>query len=533
MKYESDEDDDYAFGEEAQENTPPKCIKNRNMQALIGVVICVILIGGIATVAIAIAFLGSDDSGSPDISDEGDPNTSPSTLWQNLNMNEINAHLQQLQLVASQNGNTRAVQSTGFNASVAYVQSQLSTHGEFAISVQPFSLNLTVELAPPELKMISPVEHIYQATKDYEPISNSGAGNVTSFVSLADNFGCLPEDFGDFPQGNIALIPRGNCTFQSKADNAVAAGAVGVLIYNYPDQTDAIRGTMSDPVSVPVFGTSYFVGQSFQSCGSSEVEMFYNAELQTIYASNLIAETKTGNSDSVVVIGAHLDSVIQGPGINDNGSGSSAILQIALQLNQYVNYTNQIRFIWYGAEEEGLVGSTFYVNSLSEEQKSKIALNLNFDMLGSPNYQRGILNGTAAPDDVLSGSEQIMNEFQKFFEMRDLNYVLIPFTGRSDYGPYLEAGIPAGGVETGAELIKDEEGRRLFGGMANTPFDPCYHQACDTIDNVNTQVLSEMAQAAAYVLEHYATADLSNFHSSVNRKALRNRANPNPNPFYL
>merc|ERR1712000_498621 len=206
------------------------------------------------------------------------------------------------------------------------------------------------------------------------------------------------------------------------------------------------------------------------------LHMNYSSETSTIVTANLIAETQGGNSDSIVIVGSHLDSVDAGPGINDNGSGSSANLQMALQ------FVNKVRFLWYGAEEEGLLGSTFYVNSLSGDEKNAIALNLNFDMLGSPNFIRGILNGTDSP---MHGSQVIMETFENFFTSNQLTYDIIPFTGRSDYGPYLEAGIPAGGVETGAELIKDQAGRTKFGGLANTPYDPCYHQACDTIENVN------------------------------------------------
>merc|ERR1712137_358390 len=124
-------------------------------------------------------------------------------------------------------------------------------------------------------------------------------------------------------------------------------------------------------------------------------------------------------------------------------------------------------------------------------------------MLGSPNYIRGILNGT---DSTMNGSKVIMETFEEFFTMNDLTYDIIPFTGRSDYGPYLEANIPAGGVETGAELIKTPEEREEFGGLANAAYDPCYHQACDTIANVNQEVLQQMAQSAAFALERFAVA---------------------------
>jgi Zn-dependent M28 family amino/carboxypeptidase len=194
-----------------------------------------------------------------------------------------------------------------------------------------------------------------------------------------------------------------------------------------------------------------------------------------------------------------------------------------------VPITNSIRFAWWAAEELGLLGSTNYVNTLTPEgmywpikhlirtlclslslslcrslsltvyyththththtlfqtfcccvERSKIALNINFDMLGSPNYFRGILNGFLADPNINAGSSYIAKLFQDFFQSKDLSFIMTPFNGRSDYGPFLEAGIPAGGLKTGAEEPKTTEWRKLFGGNTNAWMDPCYHQSCDT-----------------------------------------------------
>src|SRR5690606_28613493 len=158
--------------------------------------------------------------------------------------------------------------------------------------------------------------------------------------------------------------------------------------------------------------------------------------------------------------------------------------EVALQMAK-LKPKNKLRFAFWGAEEFGLLGSEHYVASLSEEERAKIKLYLNFDMIGSPNYTFGIYDGdgdafgTAGPP----GSDKIEEDFEKFFTGRRLPFTASAFTGRSDYGPFIEAGIPAGGLFTGAEERKTEEEAAIFGGTAGLPLDPCYHSACDTITN--------------------------------------------------
>jgi len=220
---------------------------------------------------------------------------------------------------------------------------------------------------------------------------------------------------------------------------------------------------------------------------------------------NILADTPTGNPDNTIVVGSHLDSVLAGPGINDDGSGSSVNLELAIQMSKAVfPLVNRVRFAWWAAEEFGLIGSTYYVNNLNQTNPAelkKIALNLNFDMLGSPNYFVGVYNGTS--DSVGSGA--IEGLFADFFDGNNLPFDLTPFTGRSDYGPFIAVKIPAGGVATCAEGIKTTAQRTVYGGIANAPYDSCYHLSCDTIENINQGILLQMSQAAATVLQQLAT----------------------------
>ncbi len=203
------------------------------------------------------------------------------------------------------------------------------------------------------------------------------------------------------------------------------------------------------------------------------------------------------------MVGAHLDSVTAGPGINDNGSGSATILEIAEQLAA-LKYTNklqrQVRFAFWGAEEPGLLGSEHYVANLTDAQRAKIYANLNFDMVGSPNYVRFVYDGDGSdtPDAGPPGSDAIEEIFTKYFADQGLASDPTAFDGRSDYGPFIAEGIPAGGLFSGAEGIKTAEQAQLYGGTAGVAYDKCYHQACDTINNLNSKALFEFGDAAAH-----------------------------------
>jgi Zn-dependent M28 family amino/carboxypeptidase len=222
---------------------------------------------------------------------------------------------------------------------------------------------------------------------------------------------------------------------------------------------------------------------------------------------NIFGESRRGDRNNVIVIGAHLDSVAEGPGINDNGSGVGAILEIAIQLaKEEIKLKNRVRFAFWGAEESGLLGSEHYVANLSETELAKIKLNLNFDMLGSPNYVRFVYDGDGSDTPAAGppGSDVIEQVFLDYFAAQGLETDPTAFDGRSDYGPFIAVGIPAGGLFSGAEGVKTPEQEAVYGGTAGVAYDPCYHQACDTFDNVSEQGLEELADAAAHAIQYFA-----------------------------
>jgi len=272
-----------------------------------------------------------------------------------------------------------------------------------------------------------------------------------------------------------------------------------------------------------VVGASFVDGLALAEEGSTAYVNVLPAETRTDY--NVIAELPGENSDNVVMAGAHLDSVIEGPGINDNGSGSAAILETAIQMAK-VESSNTVRFAWWSAEESNLIGSTRYVNSLTQAERDKIALNLNFDMVASPNYVRFVYDGdnsTGAGQAGPPGSAAIETMFHDYFTSQGLATAETPFNGRSDYGPFIANGIPAGGLFTGAEGTKSVAEATVYGGTAGVAYDPCYHAACDTSANLNLTVLDQMADAIAHATITYAQ-------NTVTVNGLEGKGNFKPKP---
>ena len=297
------------------------------------------------------------------------------------------------------------------------------------------------------------------------------------------------------------------------------------MIYN--NIAGDLAGTLGNTftLDIPVTGITQSLGVQLAATPGLVLRLKTEALREPATAENVIAETRSGNSNNVVMAGAHLDSVSAGPGINDNGSGSASILEIAEQMSR-VNTKNKLRFALWGAEEANLVGSTFYVGSLSEAELGKIALYLNFDMVGSPNHVFFIYDGDNSDAEGAgpgpAGSAQIEETFERFFESRATPFKGTDFSGRSDYGPFIANGVPSGGLFTGAEGIKTAEEAAIWGGTAGVAYDHCYHQACDTFDNNNMGALDMNADAIAYATLQYAmnTSDVNGVKGKGNFKLL-------------
>ncbi len=458
------------------------------------------------------------------------PRTDSTALRSAVTVAGVMEHQAAFQAIADANDDTRASGTPGYDASLEYVKEQLEATGYYEVEVQPFLYDAFRELATPTFQRISPSPRTYAPNDDFITMDYSDTGDVTgTLVATNDivippgaaastsNSGCEPGDFtpASTTEPQVALIQRGTCDFTVKAFNAQNAGYDAAIIFNegQPGRQETLAGTLGagDQSTIPVIGTSFAIGEELYNmvnAGAVTVRVATTTEIRRdVPTANLLATTPTGRTDRQVVVGAHLDSVQEGPGINDNGSGSSGILEIALQMAELdLQPVNQVRFAWWGAEESGLIGSQFYVDSLTKREVKNTAVNLNFDMIGSPNYVRFVYDGDASHTDSLAsaGSGVVEDVFVDYFDSQGLASEPTAFDGRSDYDAFISVGIPAGGLFTGAEGIKTAEQAAVYGGIAGLAYDPCYHQACDTIANLSSDALEEMSDAAAHATLTFA-----------------------------
>lgn len=422
-------------------------------------------------------------------------------------------HLTKLQDIANANNNTRAVGTPGFDASVDYVVGKLRDKG---FDVQTMQFDAHVFHAEPGDVTVGGKKFDARALEYSIGTPAEGVTGPLVTVPADGSPGCAAADYDHLPAtGAVVMVDRGTCPFAQKAGAAAQRGAVALVVADNVVE-EYVAGTLgeSNSVKIPVVGISKSDGALLRSsAGPATVHL--SADTTTMSARNVIAQTKTGSASDVVVAGAHLDSVPEGPGINDNGSGVAAVLETALQLGPSPGIRNAVRFGFWGAEELGLVGSHKYVESLDVNALKNIALYLNFDMLASPNPGYFTYDGDQSlPADkrgspvVPEGSAGIERELAAYLNSAGKTPQDTSFDGRSDYDGFTQAGVPAGGLFSGAENKKSEAEAKLWGGPADQPFDPNYHKSTDTLEHIDRAELGINGGGVAYATGFYAQ-DLS------------------------
>lgn len=415
-------------------------------------------------------------------------------LTKAVTLEGVNRHLIAFQRIADRTGGSRAAGTPGYDASVEYVAGKLRGAG-FDVTTPEFTYPVQVTDAAVAKVGSTTYENIPMEFSPQTPVG--GVTGPLRVVPVDDTPGCEASDFaGQNFTGAIALVRRGACTFDIKHRNAAAAGAIAVIIYNNTD--GKLEGvTLGAPGVVPTGGVTSADGAALVARAGESVTVDLRYHEEERISRNVVAQTRTGRKDNVVMAGAHLDSVEVGPGINDNGTGSASILEVALAVRSSgFQPSKRLRFAWWGAEELGLVGSTYYVNSLSTTDRSRIKAYLNFDMTGSPNPGYFVYSASGQP----SGSLALQQTLQGYFGSIGVPTELTSVGGRSDHAAFARAGIPVGGTFTGAEGIKTSAQAQKWGGTAGQAFDRCYHRSCDTTGNVNATALDRNADAIAHAV---------------------------------
>lgn len=474
--------------------------------------------------ALALAFAAS-----PSVANAADVNTTG--LRKAVKPENVFKHQADLETIADANGNTRDTRTPGYKASVDYVVSQLKSYG-YKPEIVQFNLPEWVENSTPVLTRtdVDPDESYIPGTAadddspavDFITFELSPSGNLTNVPVVPTNDILIPSpggstsgcEAGDYPaavNGAIALIQRGTCPFVQKLSAAEDAHAAGVILFNEGDTTgrqNALFRSGPADLGIAAVHSSFAVGEelynAYKAGQNPTVNMTIDAQVKDRFLPQVLAETPGGNPNRVEVVGAHLDSVAAGPGVNDDGSGTSAQLEIAKQIARKDLVPRQkIRFAWWGGEEEGLIGSLYYSEHLPASEVDKIMVMLDFDMISSPNFARLVYDGNGSETGNPAGpagSGEVERVFVDFWRSQGFVSEPIPFDGRSDYVGFTNLGIPAGGIFAGAEAPKTAAQEALYGGAAGEQLDPCYHAFCDRLASIlgapPAEALNDPANAA-------------------------------------
>jgi hypothetical protein len=496
-----------------------------------------------ALVAVAVTLVAlTNASASPPANCDTQVNDTQAKLLPCIRQDDLWAYMQKLQAIADANPSpadghpSRNSGEPGYKASADYVASVMQSLG-YDVTIQQYPFTYYAYTSAPTLTEVSPTAHTYVLSQEWNPGQSTGtATNATlqpaggiiipPTPTPSSSSGCTASDFSGFVPGRIALIQRGTCFFGVKVLNAQAAGASGVVIFNEgnPGRTEVFSGSLVDangnPIipTIPVAFVSFDEGQALYNQYQAGTPPVMSLSIQAIVQPNapdynVIADSKGGDKNHTVVIDAHLDA-IYGAGMLDNGSGSVTILDIARMLKN-VSPTNHLRFIWFGGEELGLLGSSAYIDSLSSNDLSHIGYDLDADVTATPNYIIGVLDPAAPdffggtvttqfPNRVYKASTIARDQAVSYFDSQGLNHEFLAPTGTDAYNFNL-VGIPASGLLTGQDCCKTQHEVDLFGGSlgnyeGNIPsFDGgCVDNPflwCDNLSNNDPKVLTFMSKA--------------------------------------
>ena len=452
------------------------------------------------------------------------------------NVSNVINTLSAFQSIAFKNGGSRSVVH-GHKASANYIVKQLETfNNTFEIVQQEVFVPVQVDDAPPSLSFTSLGEFTsYEPRLQIATVQGSGScwlEEARVFMISDCNLRKMPKKQGDW----IALIDASrsssSCSHCDRMTTAIRLGATGVVFLStpgnqqgYPHPLPPRHGVCGRyPKYVEVMNNVGIVGLSddaawdFLSKFAGNPKLKATLKVMSAYRDyptrNIIATSVAGNASDIVMFGSHLDGVPAGPGINDDGSGAAATLELARAFAASPLATTTIpklRFAWWTAEEIGLLGSKFYVQNLTDHAPEELAafrLNIDTDMIASPNWVRGVWSGADLQEPLRSKTRVISDLINNLFSKQGLPTFEFKFNGRSDFQPFLDAGVPCGGIITGEDEIKSIESEKLFGGVAGMVLDPCYHQDCDRVENLvgsGMVILEQNLNALTYLLDTFAT----------------------------
>lgn len=433
-------------------------------------------------------------------------------------------HIEKFSQIAKDNGGNRYAGTKGYNDSLAYVRGLLEPH--YDIKLHEFKYPDFEEVTGPAVSKTSP------DTKDipkdqYTTMTFSSSGDLKGIDIVpvdvvmppakepnTSTSGCDAEDFvkdgKSIVEGKIALVQRGSCAFGLKATNAFDAKAVGVIIYNegnpdHPTRIETITdGNLGEVLAIPVLGSSFALGKElnddFNAGKNPKISLSLETKNTFLDTANLLAESKEGDADKVVMVGANLGSAKTSPGMNSNAAGSAAVIEAALALSKSAEKpVNKVRFSFWGGD---LTGSSYYTKGLSKEDAAKIQIYVNFERIASKNFARFVFDSVGTP----KGSSVAEKYFDEFYKSKTLTTEkMAGDNGDSDHFWFSEIGIPVGGITTGGIVKKTEAQAKVFGGKAGEPYDACEDKACDDATNIDKTIFGQSVASAVFIADKLAT----------------------------
>ncbi|MGX9789398.1 M28 family peptidase [Mycobacterium sp. MMS18-G62] len=463
----------------------------------------------ICATAVALLTVAAVSSCSSSSSAPASPDAFARELAAKVTVDGIQTQLRKLQEIADANHGNRAQGTAGYDASLDYVVKTLKDKG-FDVQTPEFDRLDSTQVGNPTLTVGGRAYHVDQAS--LLVTTAPGGLNAITLRPQAPR-GCTAADYGTVSvKGAIAVVDDTGCSVVDKQNTAVAKGAVGLLVVSKPGPAGGSPGLFTpgyyQRLTIPV-GVIDNDADAAVRRTNAPVKLVLDGKPVMKKARNVVAQTKSGDTKNVLLVGAHLDSSPRSPGINDNGSGAAALLETASALGSEPKITNAVRFTFWASEVEG---PTKYVTGLNTDQLGDIALYLDFDMLGSPNAgyftydgdQSGQPNPEIPAGNVPGGSAGIERTLAGYLNLAGVRPADMPLSRTADYSAFLAAGVPVGGATAGASQRKTEVQARLWGGQAGVPFDPNYLTARDTVDNVDRHALSVMGPAVAFVVGMYA-----------------------------
>ncbi|MGW0162075.1 M28 family peptidase [Mycobacterium sp. NPDC003323] len=428
----------------------------------------------------------------------------PRDLADDVTAEAIFAHLERFDDIAESNDGSRAVGTPGYDATVDYISQVLRDKG-FEISTPEFEWLKMGDPGKPTLEVAGRSYPVTQAS----PLASTPRGGVRGLSLRPDEpAGCKAADYGDV-RGALVIVDDTECSVVAKQNAAVAKGAVGLLVISDGGTKGLFEPGYYQKLTLPVAVIDRTTNAALRRT-DDPVRLVLDGQASVARSKSVIAQTSTGDTANVVVAGAHLDSAPRSPGINDNATGVAALLAIADQLGSAARIDNAVRFAFWGSQRLGAAGK--YLTGLDDGGINDIAAYLDANMIGSPNPgyftldgdQSGQPNPAIAADSVPEGSAGIERTLAGYLNLAGVRPADMPLDMTGDYGPFLTAGVPVGGLTTGANQQKTTVQARLWGGRAGAPFDPNYGGPRDGMDNVDHRALSITAPALAYTIGTYA-----------------------------